>query len=272
MTQLVSHRTLITGTSKNPERAVHHNGPVFSLLRFPISVQLIETSSGYWLFDTGVSDQMRRLQSGVWSRAYKYVVPFEMPAGTSAKDQVIAAGIDLADVTTVVLSHFHVDHIGALRDFPSASILGMPAGLHELQFGGRLNNARRGLFDQVLPDDVNARFRAIDDCRETTLEWPGWSEVRAWSLSDDDSIIAAELPGHATGQIGLLLGGPNGAFHVADAAWTSTAIRDRVRPNHITRLVHRDWHSYLQTLDRLHALWETGPTILPCHCHEAHPN
>lgn len=272
MTHLISHRTLVTGTSKNPERMVHSNGPLRSMLAFPLSVQLIETSTGYWLFDTGMSDHMRRLQQGFWSRAYKYVVPYDTPPGASAKEQLAQLGIFPNDVSHIVLSHFHVDHIGALRDFPDATIVALSSGLHELQSIRGLNGARRGLFDVLLPDDVANRFDAIEDRPSTRLTWSGWSETNAWSLSSDDSIVAVELPGHATGQVGLLLDGPEGTFHVADAAWTSKAIQDNVAPSQITRLLHRDWDDYLRTLDRLHSLWETGPAIKPCHCHDAHGN
>jgi len=268
MTELLSHRTLVTGIATNPERMVHRGAPLRSMLKFPLSVQLLETTRGYWLFDTGMSAHMQRLQRGFWSRAYKHVVPFDVPIGGTAKEQLSEIGIEASDINTVVLSHFHVDHIGALLDFPNAKIVGMRSGLDELTRIRGLSAARRGLFNVLLPDDVVDRFVPIDERPRVVLDWPGWSDVVAWRLSDDDDIIAIELPGHATGQVGLLLGGPQGVFHVADAAWTTRAIRDRVRPSQLTRIVHRDWREYLQTLDRLHSLWDTGPRILPCHCHE----
>ena len=273
MSQLISHQVLVTGISRHPELSVQKGGR-FSPIDFPISVVLLEMSSGYWLFDTGVGPQMQRLKSGVLSRLYPIVVPYRPSVDGSAAHQLRDRGIDPSDVERVVVSHFHADHIGGLRDFPNAEIVGHLDGLEQLFTERGVTAARKALFDVLLPDNVGARFTDVSRLSKAKVPWPGWSAVDAWSLSSDDSVIAVALPGHARGQFGLLLNGPQGTFHVADAAWISPAVERNLMPNPITRLVHDDWATYGATLGMLHDLSlrsaDERPVIVPCHCARQH--
>lgn len=273
MSQLISHEVLVTGISRHPERSVQQDGRL-APIDFPISVVLLEMSSGYWLFDTGVGPQMERLKSGLLSRLYPIVVPYRTTAGGSAAAQLRERGIEPGDIERVVVSHFHADHIGGLRDFPNAEIVGHLSGLEQLYEARGVTAARMALFDVLLPDDVGTRFSDICGLPKAEVPWSGWKHVDAWSLTSDDSVIAVSLPGHARGQFGLLVNGPQGTFHVADAAWTTPAITRNLLPSQITRLVHDDWATYGATLGMLHDLSlrsiEERPTIVPCHCAKQH--
>ena len=273
MSKLISHHVLTTGMSRHPERSVHPGGPL-APIDFPISVVLLEMSTGYWIFDTGVGPQMRRLKSGLLSRLYPVVVPFsESPEG-SAVEQLRTLGIDPTDIERVILSHFHADHIGGMRDFPSAEIVGHQLGLEQILGEQGVTAARHALFDVLLPDDIGSRFQDVRQMPSRSAEWDGWEDVESWQLSSDDSVVAISLPGHARGQFGLLLNGPLGVFHIADASWTSSAITENTMPSRITRLVHDDWTNYGRTLTRLHDLSSLPkrerPSIVPCHCAQHH--
>ena len=151
MSQLISHQVLVTGISRHPELSVQKGGR-FSPIDFPISVVLLEMSSGYWLFDTGVGPQMQRLKSGVLSRLYPIVVPYSASVDGSAAQQLRDRGIDPSDVERVVVSHFHADHIGGLRDFPNAEIVGHLDGLEQLFTERGVTAARKALFASVKTD------------------------------------------------------------------------------------------------------------------------
>lgn len=275
MSTLISHQVLVTGASRHPERSVDRGGSL-APIDFPISVVVLEMSTGYWIFDTGVGPQMKRLRSGLLSRLYPLVVPYSMSPEGSAAQQLLGLGIEGGDIEQVVVSHFHADHIGGLRDFPTAKILAHQSGLEQIINTRGITAARQALFDVLLPDDISSRFLDVSSLPSVPVPWKGWEGVSAWKLSSDDSVVAVALPGHARGQIGLLLGGPSGAFHVADAAWTSGAIRTANMPSAITRLVHDEWNTYDRTLQRLHLLGQLPPDdrplIVPCHCGEQHPH
>lgn len=265
--RIISHRLLATGASRHPERTVRRDGR-YAPIDFPSQVVLIETSDGYWLFDTGLAPRLSQLRAGLWGRAYNTVVPHRLAPQGSAVQQLDQLGISATDVTRIIVSHFHADHIAGLRDFPNAAIIGHGDGLAEVRSKRGVAAARRALFPSLLPDDVTDRFTDVADLPSATLEWAGWQRTPAWRLTPDDSVVAVALPGHARGQIGLLLGGPNGQFHVADAAWTTRSITHNVRPSRVTKLVHDNWTTYLETLERLHLLSEEGPDLIPCHCSE----
>ena len=52
-----------------------------------------------------------------------FFVPFEEKPGQDALAQLKADGVDPADVKTVIISHLHLDHTGAIDGFPNAEIL-----------------------------------------------------------------------------------------------------------------------------------------------------
>ena len=78
-------------------------------VRIPVYSVLIEHDRGLFLFDSGIDlDHMNR------------VLPFELPEQTPEQTipaQLAACGFDLDDVTTLVNSHLHIDHVGGNRLF-----------------------------------------------------------------------------------------------------------------------------------------------------------
>ena len=79
-------------------------------VRIPVYSVLIEHDDGLFLFDTGIDlDHMNR------------VLPFELPEQTPEQTipaQLEACGFSLGDVTTLVNSHLHIDHVGGNKLFP----------------------------------------------------------------------------------------------------------------------------------------------------------
>ena len=77
--------------------------------RIPVYSVLIEHDDGLFLIDTGIDlDHMNR------------VLPFELPEQTEEQTipaQLALAGFELGDVTTLVNSHLHIDHVGGNQLF-----------------------------------------------------------------------------------------------------------------------------------------------------------
>ena len=82
--------------------------------RIPVYSVLIEHDDGLFLIDTGIDlDHMNR------------VLPFELPEQTEEQTipaQLAAAGFELGDVTTLVNSHLHIDHVGGNQLFAGTSV------------------------------------------------------------------------------------------------------------------------------------------------------
>jgi glyoxylase-like metal-dependent hydrolase (beta-lactamase superfamily II) len=83
-------------------------------------------------------------------------------------------------------------------------------------------------------------------------------------------LLVVDLPGHAAGQIGLLVraGLRERYFLVADACWGERSYRELRSPNPIVRAIFDDWGAYKETLGKIQSLSVSEPTIkiVPCHC------
>jgi len=98
-------------------------------VRIPVYSVLIESDDGLFLFDTGIDlDHMNR------------VLPFELPEQTEAQTipaQLAACGFELGDVTTLVNSHLHIDHVGGNQLFKGTGVRNV---MHELELAQGRNH------------------------------------------------------------------------------------------------------------------------------------
>jgi glyoxylase-like metal-dependent hydrolase (beta-lactamase superfamily II) len=232
-----------------------------TLLTLPALVARIRHPRlGTILFDTGYGRPLMNLRTFAAS-AYRHILPFILPP----EQELHAPGIDL-----IFLSHFHPDHIGALRDVPPVPILHSCEGLAQLQAARGLNRWRSAFFPELLPDDFPARARAIEDLPMVRLPTECQPFEEAYDVAGDGSLLAIELPGHALGQYGLLCRLAHGRtlFLVADAAWVQSNITQLAFPAWPVRALVSDYSAFTGTLRKLHALHVSRPEIIlvPSHC------
>jgi glyoxylase-like metal-dependent hydrolase (beta-lactamase superfamily II) len=240
---------------------------------FPALVGLIEhPDHGYILFDTGYSTKFFEKTRHFPERAYRLATPVSLEPRESLVDQLADCGIDNRQIRTIVLSHFHADHIAGVSDFPGASIVCARSGWEEIRSVGRLVGVRRGLISGLLPDDFAARASFIEDLPVANLPPDLLPFEEGFDLLGNGQIFAVPLPGHAQGQFGLCFLAPNDryVFLAADAAWSISAVRDFTLPmNLAARLLHHT-PDYPKSLHRLHLLHRRNKEVLivPSHCWE----
>lgn len=168
----------------------------------PIQAFVIEHDDGLVLFDTGqdrasVTDPSY-FPGGVVGAMYRRTAQADIPA-----DQTLSAGLErlgyaVADVTTVVISHLHQDHIGGLSEVPQAKVL-------------------------VDPDEwatVHARGAELSGIMARHIEAPGrqWEQVTfepngrglapfdtSFDLFGDGSLVLVRTPGHTPGSLTLVV-------------------------------------------------------------------
>jgi 4-pyridoxolactonase len=96
-------------------------------VRIPSYAVLIEHDDGLFLFDTGFDFEHTNA-----------VLPFELPAQTSEQTipaQLEIAGFTPSDVTTLVNSHLHFDHVGGNKHFA-----GVKTVVHEQELAQARNH------------------------------------------------------------------------------------------------------------------------------------
>ncbi len=124
-------------------------------------------------------------------------------------------GIDPADITVLILTHAHYDHIGNLDQFPAAEVLMAAA---EFDFWtGPLGD--RPLFaTSAEADDIAALRRARTDGRLTLLAQGSGAPARPAAYTVAPGVCVLEVGGHTPGQLIVLAGTADGEVVLASDA------------------------------------------------------
>lgn len=239
--------------------------------RFPAGFLYLRHSRfGHVLFDTGYSDHFRKETASFPNVLYAKLMPPRFEAADRACDQIERMGIRACEVRTVILSHFHADHIAGLRDFPKAKIVASRSGYMAMRKARGIGGLLNGLLPGLLPPDADDRICFTDSFPATRLPTALADLGQARDLFGDGSALLVDLPGHSTGQIGLYLPEtPRGAlFLVADAAWSQDAIAGLRPPPRLVTALLGETATYRRTLGTLHRLQHAIPdlAIRPAHC------
>lgn len=243
--------------------------------RFPAGfVYLRHRHHGPALFDTGYSDHFHRETRAFPARLYARMLPPHFEAAERACEQLQAFGIAPDDVRTVIVSHFHADHIAGLGDFPRAEIVCARAGFDAIRQARGLRGLMQGLLPGLMPADSDTRVRYLDTLPMIDLPPQLASLGAGRDLFGDGSAILIDLPGHSIGQTGLYLpDSPAGALlMVADAAWSIEAVERCLPPPGPVTFLLGQHALYRDTLRKLHDLRQAVPqlAIRPSHCRHVH--
>ncbi len=193
--------------------------------RIPVYSLLVEHDDGLFLFDSGFDLEHT-------SR----VLPFELPEQTPEQTlpaQLERCGFSIRDVTTVVNSHLHFDHVGGNRLFAGT-------GVRHLVHARELAQARR-------PEPFE-RYGYSD----TGWDYAGASLV---PITGDVELAPGlrlyETPGHTVGHYSLLVERARGSpfLFAFDVVYTRTAFERGIQPG-----FHVDPVAGVRSIARLESL------------------
>ena len=224
---------------------------------FPATVFAYTDGDRRVLFDTGYAPQP--WEAGLTGRLYQRLLPPTLP-----REQDIAAQLDPASVTHVVLSHLHPDHIGGLNHFPHARIV-LHHGLLSTLASPRL---REGLLRGLLPDWFAEATRDPDRCTAVDDFTPGPFGLGSYDLFGDGSYQLVDLPGHARGHLGALVAGR--VLLAGDAAWGRDLLEQVQRMRALPRWITHDGAAHRDTARRLLEAERGGVRLI--FSHDAHPS
>ncbi|MEA3058532.1 MAG: N-acyl homoserine lactone hydrolase [Sphingomonadales bacterium] len=137
-----------------------------------VTCYLIKHGQDYVLFDTGLGDEVAAMSNGKPSNAGNWTVKKTLAS------QLAEIGLKPSDITHVVLSHSHPDHVGNLKMFPQATLV-----VQETEY------------DWAMPDGT-PRFP------------PAMKAIKAdgdRDLFGDGSVVLISTPGHSPGHQCLLV-------------------------------------------------------------------
>ena len=267
---LVFH-LLKVGHCSHPE-CVAQRGGRLAAVRFPALVGLlIHPGHGPMLFDTGYGSAFFAATTPFPERFYRWVTPAELPEEETLAAQLKRLGYAPEAIRHLFISHLHADHVAGLLDFPQAQLFALRAEVDAMrQRRSRIGRLRRGFLSALLPTDFDVRITYAEDLRHIALDASMNPFVEGFDLLGDGSVVGIPLPGHTSGQMGLLFRTTSGrdVFMVADACWSLDALRHDRPPTWLAARVFADKGAYLATFEGLRKLLDTRGDLLivPSHC------
>jgi glyoxylase-like metal-dependent hydrolase (beta-lactamase superfamily II) len=209
----------------------------------PIHCWAVEHAGRLLLVDTGESSAVKNIP----------FARFEVSPQQELPAVFAAAGLALADVSEVILTHHHGDHVNGLHHVRA------PARINaaELEFlSSPFPRAMRRVLRQPLPPGFAPQPFTLDGGAFGAF-------AHSHALSDDGRIVAVATPGHTPGHISVICVDDDGrhvmlAGDVADTLEQLLALRaDAVAP---------DPKVHVATLETVMAHCAQHPTIfLPSH-------
>ena len=245
-------------------------GASWRACRFPAGFALIvHRIAGAILFDTGYAPRFDAATRSFPERLYRWFTPVSVDATQSAASQLSRLGVAAEDVATIVVSHFHADHVAGLRDFPNATVVCAREAWTGVTARGRVASLRLGFLHDLMPDDIDARLSFAEERAAFALSGPYRAFGTGRDLFGDGSIVVVPLPGHARGHVGVLLPvTPDGAtFFIGDAAWSHAGYARSAPPPFATTAFLGDTAEYRRTLRNIGVLSRADPfvRIVPAH-------
>lgn len=245
-------------------------------LPFPATFALLEhPKEGPMLFDTGYSSHFFEATEPLPYRLYRWATPVTFHEEDRAVAQLALRGISPRDVTRVFISHFHADYVSALADFPEAKFVCLRSSYEGIRGRQGWGALRRAYLPRLLPVGFEDRVHWAEATPEVDLPPSLAPWTRGYDLLGDRSVLAVGLPGHAQGQMGLLVRDQNdqGQFFIADSVWLREALESNTPPSRLANLLFDDAAAYRSTFASLRevatrevAAGEPEVRLLPSHC------
>jgi glyoxylase-like metal-dependent hydrolase (beta-lactamase superfamily II) len=209
----------------------------------PIHCWAIEHEGRLLLVDTGETAAAR----GVPFARFEVAREQELPGAMAA------VGLSLQDVSEVVLTHHHGDHVDGLIHVRA------PVRIHdaELRFlAGAFPRVMRRVLRQPLPDGFAPEPFALDG-------EPFGAFASSRALSDDGRIVAVATPGHTPGHVSVICVDDSG-HHVMLAGDVSDTL-EQLKARRADA-IGPDPKVHIATLETILAHCAAHPTIyLPSH-------
>lgn len=259
---------LDTGYCLAHEAMMMQGGSLQQVACHALVALLHHPTAGWMLWDTGYAPHMLTATAHFPERLYRWATPLRLDPALAVAAQLARFHLTPADIGTVIISHFHADHVAGLRDFPRARFVCTQAALDAIHTYRGFAAVRRGYLPALLPPDFTKRCDPLPDFSGPPIPHLGPSH----DLLGDGTLCLVALPGHARGQIGLLAQTTDGPYcFAADGAWMTCSIVENRPPSRLTDLIVDDPVAVRDTVANLHHFHRAEPTwqLIPTHCPDA---
>ncbi|CDX19260.1 Metallo-beta-lactamase superfamily protein [Mesorhizobium sp. ORS 3324] len=225
---------------------------------------IVHPAQGPVLVDTGyTAEALTGERRGRMLRLYGALLKPKLNAAEQVLPVLKHFGLSPNDIRTVIVTHFHADHISGLSLFPKARFVASDAAWARVKARTPRQNWRHGVFTELFPADFDARLDGLSSRPHVEARdgVPGGAD-----LFGDGSVIAVDLPGHADGQFGLLFTGlERPLLYAVDVQWLLTALTEKRTPGFPATLIAEDAASIEPTSAMLRRFIAAGGEVMLCH-------
>lgn len=222
------------------------------LVEIPVQAFLVRhPTAGDILVDTGFHPSVAVEPKGALGKwgglLFKDI---RMTSADSAPAQLRALDIEPAKVSTVIMTHLHFDHAGAISEFPGATFVLDKREWEAATEGGEREGYIRRQFDHGFD------YRLLD------FEGPAADSFASFGgsldLFGDGSVRVVSTPGHSDGHLSVVLRlRDREALLCGDAAYTADAIANTIVP-----FVVSDEHRFRRSIREIQLYLEQTPDAL----------
>lgn len=244
-------------------------------VKFPSMFGLIKhPKHGFMLYDTGYTKRFYQETASFPFSLYAKMTPVYINDQDTAVGQLERLGIKAHDVKYIIISHFHADHIAALKDFPECQYIYFKDGYEHVKSLKTFGALKNGYLSGLVPKDFESRSIVIDSNKNDYLVETIQPFEKTFDYFGDSSILFIPLDGHYRGHLGALIQGENHQkyFLIADSCWLSKSFKENILPSRMANIIMDDSKEYKATLEKIHTFYKANPhiNILPSHCNEVY--
>lgn len=216
----------------------------FKSVWLPVRYGIVEHPDHITLIDAGYGPSLFQVKPSLPLAAYRRLLSIKLNPDADPACVLPKMGRRVEEVTDVVLSHLHADHVGYLASVPKARLHCHHAAFHARSLW------REGYFPELLPADFERRvvcYTPGSHYRDTPLV-PG--------------LFGVDLPGHARGQMGIVIDTPRPVLYAADVAWSYDSLGYLAGP---ARLITAQPEVVKASAARVKTLEASGMEVVLCH-------
>ncbi|MFH1154474.1 MAG: N-acyl homoserine lactonase family protein [Pseudomonadota bacterium] len=220
----------------------------------PVLTYLVEHPlKGYILLDTGIHPSFALHRTGNFGWLLGRIVQIKTSNGLDVPSQLKRIGLSVKEITTVILSHLHLDHLGGLPLLAHNDTLVVHADTKELAIARSSLGLLKGYIGKHIRGVTVTEF-------DYSMSLPPFDRV--CDLFGDQSIWVVGTPGHTPGHVSVILNMHQGPFLLTfDAAHRASNIEDMIPPK-------GDYEQGLKSLKSIKSFLKEFPTARVIYSHD----